>query len=162
MRFCPHFLSVFFLYMIISACAGTDESLEELPATERQLLSLNNETLWIQVTTAANPYRIRLRDNLKEGFMIDAQTCEWIKEGSFSYRGFLSETQITEHTSNTLALKINSTNSEVDLVLNYRMQISGNEMDFRLESSLPSVVRTFEGRMLRSEARAQNMCREAN
>lgn len=94
--------------------------------------------------------------------MIDAQTCEWIKEGSFSYRGFLSETQITEHTSNTLALKINSTNSEVDLVLNYRMQISGNEMDFRLESSLPSVVRTFEGRILRSEARAQNMCREAN
>lgn len=68
MRFCPHFLSVFFLYMIISACAGTDESLEELPATERQLLSLNNETLWIQVTTAANPYRIRLRDNLKRRF----------------------------------------------------------------------------------------------
>jgi len=144
------------------SCTGSDESIEDAPPAELQLLALQNETLWIQETTAANPYRVRLRNNLKEGFMIDAQTCEWIKEGIFSYRGFRSETAITEHSSRTLALKISSSNSDFNLELNYRMEITGDQMDFRLESNIPTVVSTFEGKMYRSEARAQNMCKDAD
>ena len=130
------------------SCTGSDESIEDAPPAELQLLALQNETLWIQETTAANPYRVRLRNNLKEGI--------------FSYRGFRSETAITEHSSRTLALKISSSNSDFNLELNYRMEITDDQMDFRLESNIPTVVSTFEGKMYRSEARAQNMYKDAD
>lgn len=150
------FTHFFVCLLLFVQCTGTDESFD--PNLKYLLLNQHHETLWVEQTAALNPYRIRLRNDLEKGFMVDAQTCQWIKEGTFQYRGFDSTATLTEHTSTTLELTILSSNEVADLTLNYRMEIRDNRMEFALESSLPQVVASFEGVMLLSSATSKYTC----
>ncbi|MGC6479143.1 MAG: hypothetical protein ACON42_02060 [Flavobacteriaceae bacterium] len=152
---------IFSVGWLCLCCSGDDESIDE--ATQQNLLlTRNDEILWIESDNNLNPYRVRLRNNLEDGFMIDALSCQWIKDGNFTYKGFSSHTTILQHTATILELNIVSSNDFAEVELHYRMEISENRMNFELDSSHPEVVANFSGEMTKSTLRAENLCSTSN